>query len=524
MPQESFSHLPSNSAHNEFKVIKLFKSEITIVVLLLTVFVAANIATSSRLSTVWLDEVLLTDPAANLYLGHGFTSSAWYYQTKDEFWACNAPLHAVLLYHWMKLFGFSLIAVRSLNYGLMAISVLIIWLSVSRLNLVTSARSRIILVILLLLGEGVTFNYLSGRYDCLAISLFAAALFAYSIQSIWLRCILLLGIGIFIPIAGFHLLPYAAILGTILLIYLGRLFFRESISLTIGSTIGIIFLYILYSTNRVADIFFVKSLGGHSLGSAINKSKAPIKGSESDKIGYVLSNFIEIFANRLTHLPQWFFQDTSFFILLILALALATYQIVNANFEFRSSLCFGLVVSSFVPLGLGILRDYPNYYTWMSYIPLAICICSSVTKFRKTNYSFLGNLIILVSLVLACLPGYPMTLISGVQVWGDRDYAKVENFIATNVREDDKAYSSFGPYYAIKKRAASVFFPTYMDMISSQEKEGISVLIIQRFEKYAKLSVEDVINKLGGEWFDTKQRLDSREYKLMIFRRKQQIL
>jgi hypothetical protein len=61
-------------------------------------------------------------------------------------------------------------------------------------------------------------------------------------------------------------------------------------------------------------------------------------------------------------------------------------------------------------------------------------------------------------------------------------------------------------------------------MISSQEKEGISVLIIQRFEKYAKLSVEDVINKLGGEWFDTKQRLDSREYKLMIFRRKQQIL
>ncbi len=201
MPQESFSHLPSNSAHNEFKVIKLFKSEITIVVLLLTVFVAANIATSSRLSTVWLDEVLLTDPAANLYLGHGFTSSAWYYQTKDEFWACNAPLHAVLLYHWMKLFGFSLIAVRSLNYGLMAISVLIIWLSVSRLNLVTFARSRIILVILLLLGEGVTFNYLSGRYDCLAISLFAAALFAYSIQSIWLRCILLLGIGIFIPIA-----------------------------------------------------------------------------------------------------------------------------------------------------------------------------------------------------------------------------------------------------------------------------------------------------------------------------------
>jgi hypothetical protein len=156
----------------------------------------------------------------------------------------------------------------------------------------------------------------------------------------------------------------------------------------------------------------------------------------------------------------------------------------------------------------------------MSYIPLAICICSSITEFRVTNRSIVANLLILVSLVLACLPGYPITLMSGVRAWDARDYVKVENFIKANVREDDRAYSGFGPYYAIKQRAASVVFPSYLDMITAQEKENISILVIHQFEKYVKLSFEDVITKLGGEWYDTNQQLYSNEYNLKIFRRK----
>jgi hypothetical protein len=312
MFQEPSSQRNSEEVDMRLKKIKLLPTEIAIVVLLLILFIGLNIVTSSRLSTVWLDEVLLTDPAANLYLGNGFTSSAWYFQTKDEFWACNAPLYAVLLYHWMLLFGFSLLAVRSINYMFMVISALLIWLSVHRLRLINSSRNRIILTVLLLLGEGVTFNYLSGRYDCLAISLFAVALFVYSIQSTWSRCILLVSIGIFIPVAGVHLIPYAAILCCLLLIYLGRLFIKESVSLAVGSILGIIFLYILYSTNGVANIFFIKSIGGHSIGSAISKSDAVEKGSEVEKIVYAIFRIPEILFKRLAHLPQWFSQDKSF--------------------------------------------------------------------------------------------------------------------------------------------------------------------------------------------------------------------
>jgi hypothetical protein len=327
-------------------------------------------------------------------------------------------------------------------------------------------------------------------------------------------------IGIFVPIAGIHLVPYAAILGGLLLIYLGRSFLREAASVAIGSTIGIIFLYILYAANGVADVFFVKSLGGHTFYGAVNRSEAPIKGSEVEKVIYVLTHFPIILVNRLANLPHWFFQDTSLLLLLILALVIAIYQISQANFNRHSLLSFGLVASFSTILGLGILRDYPNYYTWMSYIPLAICTCSSIDEFRKTNRSALTRLLTLVSLVLICLPGYPLTLLSGIHNWSGRDYSGVESFIKTNIRDTDKVYSDFGSYYAIKKIAKSVVFPSYMDAITPQEKADLSVIILDKYQKYYRLTFEEVVNKLGGEWYDTGHSFNSPLYSLRIFRKK----
>src|SRR5689334_18193604 len=92
------------------------KREIWCVILFLLGFLLVNLATSARYPYVWIDEVMYSDPAVNLYLGNGFTSTAWYAQPSNEFWAGNVPLHSALLYLWMKTFGFSIVAVRSINY------------------------------------------------------------------------------------------------------------------------------------------------------------------------------------------------------------------------------------------------------------------------------------------------------------------------------------------------------------------------------------------------------------------------
>jgi hypothetical protein len=203
----------------------------------------------------------------------------------------------------------------------MAIAIFSIWLAVYRLNLVTSVGSRLTLIALLICGAGTMENYLKGRYDCIGISLFAAILLAYSIEPLWLRCAVILAISIFIPIAGVNLLPYGLVLVILLLIYLKRQFWRESLSLALGTSIGVVFLYILYVTNGVAKVL-LSSAGGHGLVGAVDPNIVS-QFDETDlatKVMYVLANLPNIFLSRIANLPNWFLRDPSFVALLVLLL------------------------------------------------------------------------------------------------------------------------------------------------------------------------------------------------------------
>jgi hypothetical protein len=502
------------------KSVKLASSEIFIVLVLLILFVISNLITC-YLQPVWLDEGMHADPAVNLYLGNGFNSSAWFYQPKEEFWAQNAPLHAIILYHWMLLFGFNPVAVRSLNYVLMAASVLLIWLSVYRLKLVNSTETRIILIALLTLGSSITFNYITGRYDCVGISIFSLAFFTYSLKSSWLRSNIFICLGIFIPMAGFHLVPYVVILGLLLLIYLRKAFLREFVSIAIGVIIGIVFLYILYCTNMVT-VVALKSMGGHALAGTINDNARKIIGNAGlqEKIFFVMNNLPEIIGNRLKNFPKWFSSDRSFLILLFLLIGIAIDDLRNNIFKKRSVVSFGLLASFSIPIVLGIVKDYPFYYNWMAYIPLAICTSSAIAEFRKNNRSLIAHLLILFLIVLSCLPGYIQRVTSSIPQWSDLDYSRVEKFIDTSITSNDVVYSEFEAYYPVKKKAKYAIFPPYLDIISSQEKAEISVLVInpQKTEEFAR-----IVNIIGGKWVETKDKLESQIYNLRIFRRKSDI-
>ncbi len=462
------------TASNLFKG---FQLEIIIVAGLLVLFLIVNLATSSRFPTVWLDEVAYTDPAANLYFGNGFTSSAWLtgIQTKDEFWAGNMPLYPVILYHWIQLFGFGPVAVRSLSYVLMTASGLMLWLSAIKLNLVTSAWSRITLVLLILLGYGMGWNYRTGRPDSLTICLCAAAVLVYSIQPIWLRCCLLLCLGVFFSISGPQLLVYTAMLCCLLLIFLGKSFLKESVSLAIGLILGITFIYILYSTNEVGNDFILN----------MKAAKAITAGS----------------------IPK----DPSLLMLLISATAITIYQIKIGNFRLRSPLLFGLTAGVCIPIGMKILGRFPTYYTWMAYIPLAVGVCSAMSKWRF-NFKNPMKLLVLGSLLLTCSVGLPLQLASAAYYWNDRDYAKVESLVESNVRESDWVYCAHGAYYAAKKKASVVIVVSYSSkLLTPQDKEKISVLIIRpdQFERVA--------NMLGGQWYSSGDGISPSKKSFLVF-------
>jgi hypothetical protein len=463
-----------NSVVSRIEVISL-----TIVFLL---FLSINLATGDRLPTVYIDEVSFTDPAANLYFGNGFTSTAWFAQTKDEFWAAHGPLYSALLYLWMLLFGFSPIAVRSLNYVLIVISMFLLWLAIVRLNLVPSTRRRIALVLLLLLAYGMTFNYRTGRLDCIAILLFTASALVYSIQSTRVRYLLLFCISILFPMAGLQMVAYAAIFCGLLLIYLRRSFLKECVFLSSGTAVGAICLYILYSLNGVVDGFV-----------ATITPMSPLLGKD------LASNFATRSLSRKISLgfPFVLAKDISYPFLLTSALAVTAYKWATGQFRLSSVLSFGVAVAFCVPLLMFLVYQYPAYYSWMTFIPLSVCVFSGMQDLSRDRSKHLSIRTAIGCLFIAGLVGLPLHLVLAAYDWNDRDYTPVEALAERHVVKDNWVLSDYSAYYAVKKRAGVVFLPHYLNIMSSHEKEKLSVLIIH------PRGLETVRRRVGGKWYDT---------------------
>jgi len=100
---------------HQMKPVLLDKWEPAVLLAGLLLFFGVNLFTISLAPQPWGDEPGYTDPAVNLALGRGFTSTTWYAQTGEEFWAGNVPLHQITLAAWLKVFGFGIDQVRSIN-------------------------------------------------------------------------------------------------------------------------------------------------------------------------------------------------------------------------------------------------------------------------------------------------------------------------------------------------------------------------------------------------------------------------
>ncbi len=386
-----------------------------------------NLATGSRCPAVWVDEAAYTDPAWNLRLGHGFTSSAWYAQDETEFWAGNVPLYPAVLYAWTVPLGVSVLSVRALNYVLISAAAWLLWIAVARLDLVRRSALRIALIALVLLGFGVCFSYRSGRPDALCILLGTAALAACSIRRPRIRLTTLAGLGILFPAAGLQLVVFAGLLCLLLRPWLRGRYFVQSVVLGAGCLLGLLGLFAFYQYHGVWDAFIVSTVGAHS-------AAAGSKG----------------FLEQLRHLRiPGGIKDPSFLLMLCSAMMLAGWAGVRRQFTWRSPLGFAVVSGMGLPLLLYALRgEYPCYYSWMAYLPLCIGTCSALST--STNITGRRRVAPAVLLGPACLFGLPLVVGLTAWQWHDRDYTRVEEFAKQYVTPDDYVYCDGAAYYALK--------------------------------------------------------------------------
>lgn len=421
-------------------MIALPRNQIAMGCCLAGLFLAVNLVTSDRSPVVWTDEVMFADPAVNAVLGRGFTTTAWL-QPRATFFAGNAPLHSLVLVPWLETFGVSPLAVRSLNYVLILGAVGILVWSARRLELVRSSQASLLLAALVLCGDGVTYSYRSGRYDCLGMLWVALMFAAQTLSQPGRRVLAIALLSMLVPWTGFQLIPYVGLLGVLLLGLKGRSSLPDLAAAAVGGIVGLALLAGLFRANGVLQEF------RHTL--------FFIRGAQRTLSGRIFDSL---------HAP---FNESSSVILLA-ALGLATFANRRTKLGFMGIV--GILIGLIVPCVLGFSGKYVRYYAWMAYVPMAMVI---VAMIERTDPRSIATKMVCGLALLACLVGFPARTAVTLLEWNLRDPEPVNRLVAETLRPGDWVYSEFEAYYPAKFIAEQLFLPPYLGIMAVPGRERV---------------------------------------------------
>ena len=456
-------------------------------------FFSLNVLTHDWYTSVWMDEGMFVDPAANLYYGHGFTSTAWPTQRFGESWAGNTPLYTILLYGLFKAFGFGIFQVRVFNYLLWSGAVGLLCLAVQRSKLILHPIRVAMLAALLFIGDGVVFSYRSARYDSVIVFMAAACFWAFTIERRGLRYMaIVLVTSFFLPTAPI-MGPFAVVLGCILFLFLGRKYFLELGCVAAGVAIGLGLLYLFY--------------GQSGMWHAFRKSASFVA-----QIYYPPGQITPVWERKLVTFPSKVFHDPATAILLLCLLGMAFFKWGKLDVNGRRLVILGISTFLVIPAVSQAAFAYQIYHSWQAYIPMAVCLVGALDH---SNDIFKASFqrVLAVALILVIFTfGLGARLGPALTDLKERDYSKVESFVRTTVHSSDIVFADYQAFYPLHKLNVTAYYSWYFHVITRQEADSINCLII----KPAWLPT--VKEKIGGEWYATGESyLNGSKFNIALF-------
>lgn len=448
------------------------RSEFWVLLLIVLTFSAVNLATATRSPTVWIDEVSYADPAVNLVMGKGFTSSAWYAQSKTETWAGNTPLYPLMLSGWLSVFGFDILQVRSMNYLLILVAVVCVWYGLRVSKLVASPATRLWMVALLLCGYNISFVYRGARPDSALMLLFAVVFLACCLPNRRIGYSLLALAAFLIPVAGFSGLPFLAFAGLLWLLITRMKGWKDVAIAGVSSAAGLAALLITYQQLGLLEAFFASTGGQSSLSQAKSGLAALLVWW-----AYMLNDFKV---------------DGSLWALLfgVTGVLLLSWRSSGIGAVKRPLLI--LIFSFITPIFLIITGKFIIYYGWILFVPL-VFVWGLLRDSLPQQQAWLRDALALVALI-SCAAGLPLRLGLTLKEWQARDYQPVRELAATAVKPDDIAYIDQQAYYAVKPLAAETMLGFYLKTMTPEEKESVSLLLVNPAD------LERVSSSIGGVW------------------------
>jgi hypothetical protein len=425
------------------------------------------------------DAVMDAEPAINVVLGHGRVSFAHPQVLPGARLTDIAPLYGRALAAWVTAFGISAHSVMSMNCVLVAMTALLLWVFVSRWQLIETPWLRVALAVAVPLITPVATIYRINRYDSLGMCGLAAAAATLTVESRALRLVLLLACGFLAGTGGFHVIIGGGLLSVIALAFLGRRHVGEFFAFNTGVATGLaVTLAIIMSEGALEELR--TSLAQNGTNAVRHLSwylMAPIRGGQKTGV---------------------FDAD----LLLVGASVCAFYLTLRSRSAggLRSAAGFGLTAGIVIPIVLSCFGRYSNTYVWVAAVPMFVGATIAVDAAIHARAPAAGVGALLLAAVLA---GFPAHALVRAAEWTAQDRAVVEAFIAEHLRDDDVAYSCTIGYYPAKKFLHTAFIGSAFHSMTDQQRNAVNLLVMDGRENgYAMYepTVNEAIASFGGEW------------------------
>jgi hypothetical protein len=467
--------------------------------LLLAVFLGFNLATYIDYPEVWCDEVWFSEPAVNRVAYGSFTTMVYEFQPPGTFPAVNCPLYLVALVPWLSITGTSVLAIRSLNYVLMALGAFLVWIVSWRFNLVGKPLHRLLMVVALHLGYGMSFAYRCSRPDILGMDCLLLLLLSFQIQRrLWREvCIALFSaLTVWIGLQVSLFAWFAALGGWL---FLRRIGFREMavVCLSMAASAGVMLLFFAYK--GVLQYFLLLTIG--ILGKHYaHKTELTL----AAKIWKVASNTLLCYEEDFTVLLLT--------IGLILVLVPAWKRLASAT---RSLVLYCAILVFGTPALFNLVGHYAFYYSYARVVPATLAFFAvwssllrppSVPDASKAAGSSFARLnwFCLTILALALAVGLPLRLAMTAMTAKIADRREVQALLRAHIHPEDVVCSDYAYFFEVKRTARRVYdrfcspallwtFIPGRDL-TPEQKNSVSVLVIRPNEK------DFVTAYFGGQW------------------------
>jgi hypothetical protein len=464
-------------------------AEFLIVLGIVAVLFAVNLATAEIYPMAWFDEAGYADPAINLALGNGLTSSTWYNVYWGQFWFSYPPLYALLLAPWIKWFGVNFTTIRLFNVVAISGTAIGLWHYAVRSGWFPSLLGRMTIVLLPLLGYGASFSYRSARPDTLCALLAALALNASLLPDRRWRAASLIAVGSLVPWSGLQLAAFAVVLALLVAIFWPREALRVFLPLGVGIALGLILLLAFYAVNGSLYNFIVSTFGSYHT----------ILGQVAQLVLLHDVRSFNHFRQLPVLLPAVVFQERStVFVAAAAVLLYFSLRHAEGTVAFKASR-FAVAAAFAIPLLMELAGKYSLYYTWMGLLPVGIATVAGLGTSPHSPALLPARGLAAGCIGLALLVGLPVQLVRAYEERGARDYNAVRAYVQARVAPGDWVYISEPPYFAVVEQGAVPVLAQYATSrlapgIPDDQRRRIKLLIVRPDE------AKDAIERLGGSW------------------------